>query len=232
MNIVIINGSPRKNGATAKILHAMEQRLLQKENAAVEFVDISSLEMAPCKGCCFCYKTGHCFIKDDAEKLSDKIGEADGLIIGSPTYASNVSGQLKQFIDRGHFVIEQLLYNKYAISVVTGENYGSSDTSKVLTKLLKYSGAKLSGKVIYNCPFNENPNHDHKLKTMVFSLADKMYHDIKKQKKYWFQYMIQKIIFAIGIRPFVIKKGESYEGVFPRWENMGLLLRKDKEQQL
>lgn len=57
-------------------------------------------------------------IKDDAEKRSDKIGEADGLIIGSPIYASNV-----------------------------------------LTKLLKYSGAKLSRKLIYNLPFNENPNH-------------------------------------------------------------------------
>lgn len=39
MNIVIINGSPEKNGATAKILHGMEQYLLQKENVAVKFVD-------------------------------------------------------------------------------------------------------------------------------------------------------------------------------------------------
>ena len=150
----------------------MEQRLTQKENVFVEFVDISNLEMTPCKGCCTCYKTGHCYMNDDAEKLSDRIEAADGLIVGSPTYASNVSGQLKQFNDRGHFVIEQLLYDKYAISVVTGENYGSGDTDKVLTKLLKYSGARLTGNLIYNLPFNDDPNNDYKLKRRILHLAD------------------------------------------------------------
>lgn len=79
MNIVIINGSPRENGATAIILHRIEEHLLQKEDVFVEFVDISNLEMLPCQGCCSCYKTGHCYMKDDAEKLSDRIAAADGL---------------------------------------------------------------------------------------------------------------------------------------------------------
>ena len=223
MNIVIINGSPRKNGATATILHMMEEKLLQKEDAFVEFVDISNLEMNPCQGCCSCYKTGHCYMKDDAEKLSDKIAAADGLIIGSPTYASNVSGQLKQFIDRGHFVIEQLLHHKYAICVVTGENYGSSETNSILTKLLKYSGAKLSGKITYNLPFNQNPSSNYRVTKKVCCLTDKMYSDIKQHKKYLFQYIIHKAVFDIGIKPFVIRKGESYKGVLCRWKNSGII---------
>lgn len=226
MNIVIINGSPRKNGATATILHTMEQHLLQKENVHVDFVDISNLHMAPCKGCCSCYKTGHCYMKDDAERLSNRIEEADGLIIGSPTYASNVSGQLKQFIDRGHFVIEQLLHNKYAISVVTGENYGRRDTSKFLKKLLKYSGAKISGNIIHNLPFNENPDTNNKLKTKISYLADKMYNDIEKKKKYLLQYIFQKVTFAIGIKPFVTRKGESYKAVLSRWKKYQIITDK------
>lgn len=222
MTILIINGSPRKNGATATILHTMEKYLLLKENVLVEFVDISDLEMDPCKGCCVCYKTGQCFMKDDAEKLSDRIGAADGVIIGSPTYASNVSGQLKQFIDRGHFVIEQLLHNKYAISVVTGENYGSSDASKVLTKLLRYSGAGLCGKITYNLSFNENPGSNQGLTKRIICLTDKIYNDIKQQKKYFFQYLIHKVVFTLGIKPFVIRKGESYEGVLSRWKENGI----------
>lgn len=223
MNIVIINGSPRKNGATAAILHKMEERLLQKENVFVEFIDIGSLEMAPCQGCCSCYKTGHCYMKDAAETLSDRIAAADGLIIGSPTYASNVSGQLKQFIDRGHFVIEQLLYNKYAVSVATGENYGSSETSKILKRLLKYSGARISGRVKYNLPFNQNPGSNHRLTEKVCHLTDKMYRDIRQQKKYILQYIMHKVIFAVGIKPFVTRKGESYKGVLFRWENIGII---------
>ncbi len=106
MKIVIINGSPRKNGATAGILRAMEDKLAEN-GAETEFFNVCDMNISPCRGCCSCYKTGRCFIDDGCERLSSKIAEADGIIIGSPTYASNVSGQLKQFIDRGHFVIEQ-----------------------------------------------------------------------------------------------------------------------------
>ena len=45
------------------------------------------------------------------------MGEADGIILGSPTYVSNVSAQMKVIIDMGHFVIEQLLYIKYESSM-------------------------------------------------------------------------------------------------------------------
>ncbi|MGN1100762.1 MAG: flavodoxin family protein, partial [Huintestinicola sp.] len=97
MKIVIINGSPRINGATSKILHSLEEKLLSYDNVSIEFVNIGEYNINPCRGCCVCYKSGKCYIDDDAENLSEKIASADGLIIGSPTYASNISGQLKQF---------------------------------------------------------------------------------------------------------------------------------------
>lgn len=217
MNIVIINGSPRKNGATARILHTMEQQLLGKANVYVEFVNISDLEITPCSGCCLCYKVGHCYMNDDAEKLSNRIALADGLVIGSPTYVSNISGQLKQFIDRGHFVIEQLLHGKYAVSIATGENYGSSDTSKIITKLLKYSGARVIGKIVCNLPFNEEPNETSKVTRQICDLSEKIYGDFQTKRKYLFQTIIHKIIFTVGIKPFVERKGENYKGVIDKW---------------
>jgi multimeric flavodoxin WrbA len=135
MNVVLINGSPRKNGATGTILHAIESRM-QNNQVDTEFIHLADLNIEPCKGCCYCYKSGHCTIKDCADEIVEKIHQADGIVIGSPTYASNVSGQLKIFIDRGHFVLEQLLYGKYAISVATGENYGNKDTSKIIDNLI------------------------------------------------------------------------------------------------
>lgn len=225
MNIIIINGSPRKNGATAKILYKMKERLLQKENIKVEFIHIIDLEINSCTGCCSCYKTGYCYIEDDAEKLSKKILFADGLVIGSPTYASNLSGLLKQFIDRGHFVMEQLLYNKYTISVVTGENYGSRDTSKILTKLLKYSGGKISGKIVYNVPFNSNLLNA-KIERKINYLADKIFADISKKKEYKIQLFLHNIIFYFGIKPFVKKKGEKYNGVVKRWREYHIIENK------
>ena len=144
MKIIIINGSYRKNGATALILHEMYQKLGTYPNVEIQFYNVADLNLIFCVGCCKCYKNGKCIFNDDLEKLSKNLGTADGIIIGSPTYASNVSGQMKVLIDRGHFVIEQLLFRKYAVSVSTYENYGGKDTSKILNRLLSYSGAAIS----------------------------------------------------------------------------------------
>lgn len=219
MKIVLINGSPRKNGATAGILRAMAERLAEK-GAETELFNIGDMDISPCRGCCSCYKTGRCFIEDDGERLSAEIASADGIIIGSPTYASNVSGQLKQFIGRGHFVIEQLLYGKYVVSVATGENYGSGDTSAVLGKLLKYSGAVLSGKIICDLPFGSGLTE--KTRTKASRAADKLFTDISSKKKYFFQSLVHKIIFNAGIKPFVERKGESYSGVVTKWKKIGI----------
>ena len=217
MKIILINGSPRKNGITAQILQCMQDKLTSN-GAETELINLSELNMQHCNGCCSFYRTGHCHIHDDAEKLSEKIVLADGIVIGSPTYASNVSGLLKQFIDRGHFVIEQLLHGKYAACIATGENYGSKSTSKILNQLLSYSGAQISVSMVLNIPYNASIQKYPAIKHNSESAADKLYSDIDRQKNHMIQKIIHKIIFSVGIKPFVLKKGESYQGVINRWK--------------
>ena len=77
MKVLIINGSPRKNGITATALHMLEEELF-KSGVEVDFVNLSDIKMSHCIGCCSCYKTGRCCIDDDAERLSNRIAEADG----------------------------------------------------------------------------------------------------------------------------------------------------------
>lgn len=144
MKIIIINGSNRKKGATALVLNEFYQLLKKRDDIDVQYIDVFDLHLNYCSGCGKCYKKGKCIFHDDIEKLSLEISQANGIILGSPTYASNVSAQMKTIIDRGHFVIEQLLYGKYAISVSTYENYGGKETSRILNRLLTYSGAKIS----------------------------------------------------------------------------------------
>lgn len=222
MKIVIINGSPRKCGSTAYILHVIEKNLLQK-GASVIFFDLSEQSITLCKGCCSCYKTGHCIINDDAEKISQERCNADGVIIGSSTIASNVPGVLKVFIDRGHFVIEQLLHRKYALSVTTYENYGGKEASGVLNKLLRLSGAVMCGSVVEKIPFNSDCSSNSKLNSKVKRCVQRLYNDIEQQKNYRFQRIKRKLIFGIGLKPFVLHKGDSYAGVKKRWSQIGLL---------
>lgn len=221
MRIIIINASPRTNGLTATILHKIETALIQK-NADVEYFDLCLLSMSQCKGCCTCYKTGHCFINDDAEMLSERIKKADGLILGSPTYTSNVSGHMKLMIDRGHFVIEQSLKGKYCVSVATGENYGNKKTSRILNDLILYSGGYISDSVTINAPFNDTAPVLKKLDKLSLRSADRLYDAILNLRIYPLQKIFHRIIFSVGIKPFVIKKGNDYKGVTNRWKETGI----------
>ncbi len=103
MKVIIINGSYRKGGITAAALHMIEADLNEK-GVETAFYNLGEISMSHCMGCCTCYRTGHCGIKDDAERISEIIAEADGVILGTPTYASNVSGLMKDLIDRGHSI--------------------------------------------------------------------------------------------------------------------------------
>ncbi|MDE7082581.1 MAG: flavodoxin family protein [Clostridia bacterium] len=223
MKIIIINGSNRKNGATYNILNELRLALQTFKDAEIEFYNVSELNLKYCIGCSKCYKTGHCVFDDDLERLSLNIASADGIILGSPTYASNVSAQIKTIIDRGHFVIEQLLYGKYAVSIATYENYGGKDTSKVLNKLLSYSGAYVSGKIICKTPFSYNPLNNIKLKNYISRVANRLHKDIQKKRKYPLQKIKRNIIFKFGILPFVKRKGIDYNGVLQSYKVKDLI---------
>lgn len=226
MKIIIINGSHRKNGVTALILHEMYQKLETYPNVEIQFYHVADLNLKYCVGCCQCYKNGKCILNDDMEKLSENMETADGVIIGSPTYASNISGQMKVIIDRGHFVIEQLLFGKYAISVSTYENYGGKDTAKILNKLFCYSGATISKSLAIKTPFSSPPFNNPKIYNIVNKATDKFYKDIYRQKTYLYQKMKHFIIFRFGILPFVTKKGNEYQGVIAKWKKHSIKNKK------
>ncbi|MBQ3543625.1 MAG: flavodoxin family protein, partial [Lachnospiraceae bacterium] len=143
-------------------------------------------------------------------------------ILGSPTYASNVSGQMKVIIDRGHFVMEQLLYGKYVISVTTYENYGGMDSAKILNRLLSYSGAKISGTIVLQNKFNLNPLEAIRLKERIEKVVYRFHRDVVAKRKYMFQSIKHLIIFRIGIQPFVMKKGSQYDGVITHWKKRNI----------
>ena len=222
MKIVIINGSPRKRGATAAALHRIEQTL-SEQGAEVIYIDLCEKKIAPCVGCCACFKLGHCVIDDDADKLSALLESADGVMMGSSTFASNVPGTMKTFIDRGHFVIEQLLHRKYALCITTYENYGGPDALKVLKRLVTLSGASLTGAMAYRLPFNSDAASDAALVHKADRLALRLFRDIKGGRAYLFQRVKQWLVINVGLKRFILSKREHYAGVRRRWMKLGLL---------
>lgn len=97
VKIVILNGSPRKNGKIASLMKYARQ-LAGPEG---ELIQVYEQHIYPCTGCMRCRETGKCCLpEDDGQRLSEKIGSADVLIVGTPTHWGNMSAGLKNMFDR------------------------------------------------------------------------------------------------------------------------------------
>lgn len=98
MNILIINCSPVKSGATAEIVQLVKTYVEDKNN--VKTVCIDDYEVKLCKGCRKCHETAKCFQEDDVDTLMATYDWADIIVSVSPSYWADVPGQFKVFIDR------------------------------------------------------------------------------------------------------------------------------------
>lgn len=107
MNVLAINGSPRKNWNTATLLDkALEGAASQ--GAKTELVNLYDLNYKGCMSCFSCKlkdgsSYGKCAVKDDLTPILEKIADADAVILGSPIYFGNTTGQMKSFIERMAF---------------------------------------------------------------------------------------------------------------------------------
>jgi len=209
-------------GATAKILHEFESRLKRYQDTDVALYHLSDLKIDYCKGCCSCYKIGKCVIHDDAKMLSKEILEANGLIIGSPTYASNVSGQLKTFIDRGRFGIGQVSTGKYTIPVITYENADGGFALKFLKKMFIIDGGNNVGKMLVKIPFNQSRLDKKRIK-QIDKLSRRLYNAIKTKAATPIAIRaFHAIVIRFFLKPHVKRKGEEYQGITEHWKRMGI----------
>lgn len=102
MKVVGFNGSARKDGNTAKLInYALEE--LGKEGVETELVQLAGRPIHGCIACykCFASKDRRCAVTDDViNECLEKMDQADGIIIGSPTYFAGISPEAKALIDR------------------------------------------------------------------------------------------------------------------------------------
>lgn len=80
----------------------VEERMKQLGGVEFEYLFLKDLDLKMCSGCFNCVSKGKelCPLKDDKAEIENKIMEADGIIFATPVYCENVSGYMKNFIDR------------------------------------------------------------------------------------------------------------------------------------
>ena len=103
MRIVGLSGSARVGGNTDLVLQGALEAA-KAEGAETSLIRVSDFHLSPCLGCKTCFTSKRCVQQDDGEVLYQKIAEADGIIMASPSYFQGVTGQMKIFIDRIGFL--------------------------------------------------------------------------------------------------------------------------------
>lgn len=101
MNILLIIGSNKKNGVTSELVNN-EAKKVAKSGDKITTIYPSQMNINSCLGCDYCRKVEGCSQKDDMSKVFDEIYSADLIIMGTPIYFGEMSGQLKTLIDRLH----------------------------------------------------------------------------------------------------------------------------------
>ena len=124
MNVLVLNGSPRKNGNTRALLERFA--LAAEKKHTITFVDLQNLTISGCMGCDACRRNGgNCIQKDDAPALLEQVLAADCIIFGSPVYWWGVSAQMKSAIDRMYAAGDQLKGKKIGVLSVGAEQIGA-----------------------------------------------------------------------------------------------------------
>jgi multimeric flavodoxin WrbA len=130
MKIVAFNGSARKDGNTAVLVkHALGE--VEKEGIETEMIQLAGKRIRGCIACrkCFENKDRRCSQKDDIlNECLEKMLEADGIILASPTYFADITTELKALIDRSGYVAkanDDMFRRKVGAAVVAARRAGS-----------------------------------------------------------------------------------------------------------
>jgi len=141
MKVIAINGSPHKEGNTYTALKLMAEEL-NKEGIEVEIIHVGNESIHGCIGCGYCgsSENNHCVFKDDlVNETAEKMRNADGFILGSPTYYAGISGTMKSFLDRVFYTSSEYFKYKVGTAITVVRRTGGIDVLHQLNNFLNLS---------------------------------------------------------------------------------------------
>ena len=144
MKVIAINGSPRKNWNTDTLLKKALNGAASA-GAETEMVYLYDLKFRGCVSCLACKlqkepRPNRCVLRDDLTAVLDKVHEADAVILGSPIYFSEVTGEMRSFFER--FLFQYLNYDDYSKPLSPKKRIGLVFTMNVPESLFENFGYK------------------------------------------------------------------------------------------
>ncbi len=149
MKVLLVNGSPRKNGNTALALREMEQ-VFAAEGIETVTMQIGAEAIRGCVACGGCSKKGQCVFDDSVNEAAAIFKEADGLVLASPVYYAGPNATLTAFADRLFFSTPFDKTMKVGAAVVCARRGGTSASFDRLNKYFTISGMPVASSQYWN----------------------------------------------------------------------------------
>ena len=170
MKVLMINGSPHKEGNTATALQEMK-KVFEQEGVEAEIVNIGNDAIRGCVACGACRKLGKCVYDDLVNEIAPKFEEADGLVVGSPVYYASANASLVAVLDRLFHSTGFAKTMKVGAGVVVARRGGLSATFDELNKYFTISGM----------PVASSQNADHARTCTEYDILDEEYPAWKRE---------------------------------------------------
>lgn len=150
MKVLLINGSPKKNGNTFLALSEVATAL-NNNGVETEIISIGAKAIQGCIACQKCIELGRCVFKDDLyNRLRESLKEADGLVVGTPVYYAGPNGSLCAILDRLFYSASEFLIYKPAASVAVCRRGGATATFDRLNKYFTISNMPVVSSQYWN----------------------------------------------------------------------------------
>lgn len=181
MKVLGVVGSFRKNGNTDTLVNKVLEGV-KSCGIGTECIYLSDFNFKDCIGCEGCAKTNKCVIKDEMQDIYRLLEESDGIVLGSPTYFYNVTGDIKKFLDRLYCYnvfdpsdrsvwvsVNESLKIKYGVTVAICEQNNENDmgyTSITMDRTLQAVGYRVvdSLKVLHMFLKGEVKDYENEMK--------------------------------------------------------------------
>ncbi|MBQ3116546.1 MAG: flavodoxin family protein [Clostridia bacterium] len=154
MKVLMINGSPHKNGTTFRALAEIAKELNQNQ-IQTEIITIGDKEVTGCRACDACSKTNKCIKNDIVNEIIEKLIDADGIVVGSPVYYASMNGSLKSLLDRVFFGKSCFAY-KPACAIAVARRAGTTNTVDAINKYFSINNMPIVSSQYWNMAFGSS----------------------------------------------------------------------------
>jgi multimeric flavodoxin WrbA len=178
MKAIAINGSPRSGGNTEILLRKVLEPLTDA-GWDTDFIQLGGKEIRGCRACYQCFKKKNSRCGQKGEEVFDacleKMIQADAIILGSPTYFTDVSAEMKALLDRAGLVAVAnggLFRRKIGAAVVAVRRGGGTHAFDTMNHMFLMSGAIVPGSTYWNLGFGLDKGEVKKDEEGLRNMAD------------------------------------------------------------